>query len=278
MSKTSIAERLKKTGSAAIIETLEKYKAQISQRLPANIMHPDKVIMEAVDAIKRNPDLSKPEIDQGTLIGAVMAAASYGLSPRLGECYFVPRTNGKRKKAGEATYKEVSLDIGYKGYVTLARRSGLIKWYDAHVVRENDLFDYEYGFNPFMKHRPARANRGEITDAYAVFEFTNGARIFRVISREEIEELRLRNPAQTDTYTGSKAPKGSWATDYADMACGKAIKKMKSLLPLSIEAHDEIVFTPESFQAKGDDVQILIPEYAENQEAQVIDEKTDDEN
>ena len=61
--------------------------------------------------------------------------------------------------------------IGYKGLIRLARNSGEVSSLVAHEVCENDEFDFEWGLNEKLVHKPAAGERGEITHFYAVAKF-----------------------------------------------------------------------------------------------------------
>jgi recombinational DNA repair protein RecT len=64
---------------------------------------------------------------------------------------------------------------------------------------------------------------------YAVAHYTDGGYSFYVMSRAEIEKLRLRNLAQREN------PSGAWKTDYEEMAKAKVIKRLAKYMPLSDE-------------------------------------------
>jgi recombination protein RecT len=95
-----------------------------------------------------------------------------------GESYLVP-------------YKgECTLIVGYKGYNKLYWQHPLARHLDAQAVREADEFDYAYGLDPFLRHKPGRGDRGKVTDYYAVAQLATGARMFVVLSPEEVRALR----------------------------------------------------------------------------------------
>lgn len=94
-------------------------------------------------ALRAKPDLAK---DQPSLLASIMLAAQVGLEldPVLGYAYLVP-------------YKgKVTLQIGYKGYLLLARQSSLVADMHADYVVEGDEFDYSYGSRKFLHHKPAK--------------------------------------------------------------------------------------------------------------------------
>ena len=221
---------LKQTDVQSVLESL---KPQISQALPKHLSA-DRMIQMATQVIVKNPKVA--ECSAASLIGAVMQASILGFKPsdNLGQVYFVPYG------------KSVQFQIGYKGYIDLARRSGQIKTLYAYPVYQNDHFEYELGLEPKLTHRPAQEDRGEMTFVYAVAHYKDGGYNFVVLSRNEVERLRLRNAFQ------KSKPSGAWATDYEAMACAKAIKQLSKYMPLSEEMQgavlsDEGVIQPDNF-------------------------------
>ena len=91
-----------------------------------------------------------------SFLGAMMTAAQLGLEPNtpLGQAYLLPYWNSK------ANAYECQFQLGYKGLLDLAYRSGEISVIQAHVVYENDTFDYSFGLDPQLKHIPAKSDRG----------------------------------------------------------------------------------------------------------------------
>ena len=221
---------LKQTDVQSVLESL---KPQIAQALPKHLSA-DRMIQMATQVIVKNPKVA--ECSAASLIGAVMQASILGFKPSdsLGQVYFVPYG------------KSVQFQVGYKGYIDLARRSGQIKTLYAYPVYQNDHFEYELGLEPKLTHRPAQEDRGEMTFVYAVAHYKDGGYNFVVLSRNEVERLRLRNAFQ------KSKPSGAWATDYEAMACAKAIKQLSKYMPLSEEMQgavlsDEGVIQPDNF-------------------------------
>jgi recombination protein RecT len=246
MSKASKPGTLAGLNSTNVMTVLESMKAQISMALPKHLT-PDRMLSIATTVISQNPKLA--ECSAQSLVGAVMQASILGFKPTpiLGEVYFVPFNNKKKMPDGtEKWIKEVQVQIGYKGYVSLARRSGEIKTLYAFPVYENDEFNYQLGLNTDLTHVPAEGDRGKLTHAYAVAHYKDGGYNFIVLTKSQIESLRLRNKMQKGS------PSGAWATDYEAMACAKAVKQLAKWMPLSDEMQtavttDEKVITDEAF-------------------------------
>ncbi len=113
-----------------------------------------------------------------------------------------------------------------KGMLDLFYRSEGSLNIDAHEVRENDEFDFEYGLNANLRHKPVLNNRGKTIAYYAVAHLKGGGYSFLVMSMEDIEKVRKRAKAK------SFSP---WNTDYDEMAKKSVIKRLCKYLPLSIE-------------------------------------------
>jgi recombination protein RecT len=187
---------------------------------------PDRMIQMAATHIARNPQIA--ECTAQSLMGAVLQASLLDFKPiaALGECYFVPYNNKVKQADGREVWrKEVQFQIGYKGWMTLARRCRRIKSFYAHPVYEGDEFSYELGLQQTMRHQPC-GRIGKVTHAYAVAHIEDADPVFVVLTREQIEHLRLKNAHQ------KADPSGAWKTDYAAMACAKAVKQLIKWLPL----------------------------------------------
>jgi recombination protein RecT len=235
----AVMNKAKKAGTLAglkhtdITTVIEGMRPQLEMALPKHL-NADRLIQMAANLITKNPKLG--ECSAASLMGAVMEASILGFKPAnaLGQCYFVPYGG------------HVQFQVGYKGYVDLARRSGQIKTLYAYVVRKGDEFVYELGLEPKLTHKPTGASDQEVTHVYAVAHYKDGGYNFVVLTRDEVEKLRLRNPMQKG------APRGAWQTDYEAMAKAKAIKQLAKYMPLSDEMQsavlsDEARITPDAF-------------------------------
>lgn len=162
--------------------------------------------------------------------------------------------------------------------IELARRSGKIKTVYAEVVREGDVFEVELGLYPTLKHKSSFDSSKPMTHVYAVCHFNDGGHNFVVLSRSEVERLRMRSPMQKGT------PSGAWATDYDAMAKAKALKQLSKYLPLNIDqveaiASDEAVIKVDNFdggRAKSECFEYEISEIEDVPEEEAKEEITVD--
>lgn len=127
----------------------------------------------------RKPSQSLAACTPQSFAGALLTAAALGLEPGVnGEAYLVP-------------YKgECTLIIGYQGYAKLFWQNPLARHIDAQCVHANDEFDYAYGSDPFLRHKPAMGDRGEPIYYYAVATLASGGSHFVVLTPGEVKALR----------------------------------------------------------------------------------------
>ena len=158
----------------------------------------------------------------------MMNSAQLGLEPNtpLGQAYLIPYKNHGTLEA--------QFQIGYKGLIDLAYRSGQVKTIYAEAVYENDEFEYELGLNPKLVHKPAIKDRGDVIYYYAVFKLTNGGEGFTVMSKDDIERHKNR------FSKAANAGFSPWSTNYDEMAKKTVIKKVLKYAPLSTDIQSQI--------------------------------------
>lgn len=188
---------------------------QIKMALPENIKS-ERFQRVALTAFSGNPKLQKA--DPVSFIAAMMQSAQLGLEPNtpLGQAYLIPYGN------------KIQFQIGCKGLIDLALRSGKYKSIYAHEVRENDEFSIEYGIEETIKHVPNMVgDRGEVTGYYAVYKLENGGYgMFYMTKKEVMEHARKFSK----TFNN-----GPWKTDFDAMAKKTVLKQVLKYAPMSIE-------------------------------------------
>lgn len=189
---------------------------------------PERLIRIGMNAVARNPKLM--ECTPDTIVGAVVNCGTLGLEPNLmGHAYIVPFRNNKTNQM------EAQMQIGYKGLIELARRTGQVSAVYAHEVYEGDTFKYCYGLHKDLEHIPCgEENESKITHFYAVYKLKDGAYDFIVMSRSQVE-------AHRDRFTKSKkngAVFGPWADHFTEMAKKTVLIKLLKTAPISIEQQE----------------------------------------
>ena len=160
-------------------KTMQSYiksmEGEIKKALPS-VITPERFTRMVLSAISVNPSLAS--CTPQSFLGAMMQAAQLGLEPNtpLGQAYIIPYKN---KDTLEAQFQ-----LGYKGLIDLAYRSGDVEVVQAHVVYANDTFICEYGLEPKLTHIPADRDRGEAVKVYAIFKTKSG-----VMQAEKFEQV-----------------------------------------------------------------------------------------
>lgn len=129
-------------------------------------------ITSIISAVSVNPALA--ECDHSSILSAAMLGESLKLSPspQLGYYYMVPFNDKKRG------CKVAQFQLGYKGYIQLAIRSGEYKKINVLAIKEGELeyFDplnEEIKVNLMVDDWDAR-EAAKTIGYYAMFELTNG--------------------------------------------------------------------------------------------------------
>lgn len=211
----------KQMGGGNVAAFFEANKGSIAAVLPKHIT-PERLMKIAMHAIRTTPTLQECSVK--SLLGSVVTSSTLGLEPNtpLGLAYLVPYKN---RKTGTT---EAQFQIGYKGLIDLARRSGQIESIAAHAVHAADDFDFAYGLEEKLTHRPAMlGDRGEIIAFYAIAKLKGGGHAFEVMSKAEVDAVMKS--------TQSKGQWGPWKDHYPEMGRKTVIRRLAKYLPLSIE-------------------------------------------
>ena len=201
--------------TTTVYQVIQKMQGEIARALPKHL-DADRMARLALTAVRKNPKLA--ECTPTSFAGALLTAAALGLEVDVnGEAYLVPYRDTKKR------ITECQLIVGYQGIAKQYFQSPLASYIDAQAVYENDLFDWQYGTDPYLRHKPARGDRGKVTDYYAVAKLSTGATRFVVLSPEEVKELRR----------GKVGPSGDIADPQRWMERKTALKQLVKLLPKS---------------------------------------------
>ena len=152
--------------------TQDAIKNQINQVVGGK--NGQRFISAIVSAYNTNPTLQ--ECTNQSILSAALLGESLQLSPspQLGHYYMVPFNNTK------AGVKEAQFQMGYKGYIQLAIRSGQYKRLNVVAIKEGEL---EY-FDPLNEDIKVnlmvddwdKREKAETIGYYAMFELVNGFR------------------------------------------------------------------------------------------------------
>lgn len=130
-------------------------------------------ITAIISAVSTNPGLA--ECDHSSIVSAALLGQSLNLtpSPQLGQYYLVPFNDKKRG------CKVAQFQLGYKGYIQLAIRSGYYKKINVLAIKEGELIKYDPLAEEIEVNLIEDDELREETNTigyYAMFEYQNGFR------------------------------------------------------------------------------------------------------
>ena len=195
-------------------------KPQIEAALPS-VLTGERFSRMILSAMSTTPQLAA--CTPQSFLGAMVQAAQLGVEPNtpLGQAYLLPFRN--------KGVLECQFQLGYKGLIDLAYRSGAVNDIQAHEVYENDVFEYELGLTPILKHKPSMKKRGEVIAYYAIYHTKDGGYGFEVMSKEDIQK---HAEGYSKSYKSTYSP---WTNNFDEMAKKTVIKKCLKYAPLKTE-------------------------------------------
>lgn len=184
------------------------------------------------------------DADPNSIMASAVVAATLDLpiDPNLGFSYIVPYND---KKSG----KIAQFQMGYKGFIQLAQRTGQYKTINAIPVFENEIKHVNRltgEIELFDKPEPST----KIVGYVAYFSLLNGFEKALYMTREELEK---HGKKYSQSYKSSKdwiVKQSLWTTDFDSMATKTVLKLLLSKYgPMSIEMQTAIKSDQASFKS-----------------------------
>lgn len=228
----SLTKSDKKVGITAYL-TNDSVKRQIDSIIGQSS---GKFITSIVSAVNANPALA--ECTNQSILSAALLGESLKLSPspQLQNFYLIPYSDKERGRVCQ-------FQLGYRGYIQLAIRSGVYKKLNVLPIKEGELVNFdalneEIEVN-LIQDEEARENAPTI-GYYAMFEYTNGFRkaIYWSKAKMIAHADRYSKAFKADTYKkiqDGKIPANDmwkysspWYSSFDDMACKTMIRQLIS--------------------------------------------------
>lgn len=194
-------------------------------------------IAAITSAVAVNPSLQ--ECDAGTILSGALLGESLNLSPspQLGQYYLIPYND---KKSGG---KKAQFQLGYKGYIQLAIRSGYYKKLNVTPIKAGELIRYdtlEETIELQLIEDEEVREQAQTIGYYAMFEYLNGFRKALYWSRSKMEK-HADKYSQAFSLEGYKKllageiPQKEmwkyssfWYKNFDDMACKTMLRQLIS--------------------------------------------------
>ena len=216
-------------------------------------------ITSVLQAVSQNSLLAQSEPNSVYQSAATAAMLDLPINQNLGFAYIIPYS-----KKGSVPVAQ--FQMGYKGFIQLAQRSGLFKTisatpiYQGQLTHQNPLTGFEFDFS--------KKESNDIIGYAAYFSLLNG---FEKTLYMTVEEVKNHGGKYSQTM---KKGFGLWTTDFDAMATKTVIKLLLSkYAPLSIEMQRAVVADQAIINnAEGEDY-----EYADSTDvtADSIDKETE---
>jgi recombination protein RecT len=206
---------------------------RLEAALGANIVNlpVNRLMQTIVVSCERNPKLLAA--NRQSLFNAALTFAFLGLEVDgvTGQGYLIPFKG------------YVQPVIGYKGYNTLAARSGISL--SGQVVREGDDFKFELGTNAMVLHVPAFKVGAKVTHAWAAATHNERPPVVEVLGIGELLEVKRRSP-------GAQMKESPWndpAIGFFAMCSKTAKRRLARMMPLNVMQHASRL--EEAFEEQG---------------------------
>jgi recombination protein RecT len=183
---------------------------------------------------------------------SVAAILDLPINQNLGFAYIVPYNESYRDEQGNWKKRQVAqFQMGYKGFIQLAQRSGQFKTisaapiYEGQLVESNPLTGFVFDFT--------KKTSDKVIGYAGYFQLLNG---FEKTVYATVDELKAHGKKYSQTF---KTDKGIWVDNFDAMATKTVIKLMLSkFAPLSIEMQKAITLDQGVIKDEtGDDVQYI---------------------
>lgn len=216
--QNSLTKSKQRLGITAYL-TQEAVKEQINKVVGGK--NGEKFVTAIVSAVNTNPALA--ECTNTSILSGALLGHSLNLSPspQLGQYYLVPFKNNK------AGVTEAQFQLGYKGYIQLAIRSGQYKKLNVLAIKEGEL----RSFDPLNEEIDVKLiedeeerEQAKTIGYYAMFEYVNGFRKAIYWSKTKMEAHALKYSK------GYQAKKGYtfWEKDFDGMAYKTMLRQLIS--------------------------------------------------
>lgn len=223
MISNSITKTQSKPKFSVMIQS-EGYKKLINNTLndPARA---SRFIANISSAVAVNPALQ--ECDAGTILSGALLGESLNLSPspQLGQFYLVPFKDNINKRT------VAQFQLGYKGYIQLAIRSGYYKKLNVVAIKEGELVKYDPLTEDIKVNLIEDDEIREKTPTvgyYAMFEYENGFIKSIYWSKKKMLEHAKKYSLGYRSDLEKKTAYTFWSKDFDGMAYKTMLRQLIS--------------------------------------------------
>lgn len=210
-------------------EVRNKFQEMLGKRAPS-------FITSVLQIVASNDLLLKADPHSVYHSAAVAATLDLPLNNNLGFAYIVPYNQSYKDNSGAWQKRQVAqFQMGYKGFIQLAQRTGMYKTlsaspiYEGQLVEENPLTGFVFDFKKKVSEK--------IIGYASYFQLLNG---FEKTFYVTVEEISKHGKRYSQTF---KSDRGLWVDNFEAMALKTVIKlNLSKWAPLSVDIQKAITF------------------------------------
>lgn len=178
-----------------------------------------------------------------SIMTAAMKAATLKLpiEPSLGMAYIVPYNRNEKQGNTWVKINEAQFQMGYKGFIQLAQRSGQIRNINCDIVYKEEFLRYDKVYGT-LHLKEEQVDSGEVEGYFASLELINGFRKMIFWKKEKVIAHAQKYSKTYDKQIGDFKSGTPWKTEFDAMAQKTLIKELLSkYAPLSTELQEAII-------------------------------------
>ena len=178
-----------------------------------------------------------------SIMTAAMKAATLKLpiEPSLGMAYIVPYNRNEKRGNTWVKINEAQFQMGYRGFIQLAQRSGQIRNINCDIVYKEEFLRYDKVYGT-LHLKEEQVDSGEVEGYFASLELINGFRKMIFWKKEKVIAHAQKYSKTYDKQIGDFKPGTPWKTEFDAMAQKTLIKELLSkYAPLSTELQEAIM-------------------------------------
>lgn len=223
MSISNSLVKQEKKSTFSVFMSSDAVKNKINQMMSG--ANGEKFTTSLISLVANNPAIAA--CDNGTILASALLGESLKLScsPQLGQFYIVPFKDNKHNRT------VAQFQIGYKGYIQLAIRSGYYKKLNVLSIKEGELIKYD-PLNETIEVKLIEDDelreKTETIGYYAMFEYSNGFTKTMYWSKAKMEAhaQKYSQAYRTDLQKGWVY--SFWSKDFDGMAYKTMLRQLIS--------------------------------------------------